>query len=125
MLLFQTMRFRLGFVSNSSAASFCIYGWTFEQLEPYGINRWEVWDLIKLLQEEYPEMHFRESSTPDSDWILGVGDSQSEFDHYYDGDWTEYESSYPKKEEMEDLDKIAAYLKWPKPELKAATWFDG
>ena len=45
------MKLRKGFVSNSSAASFCIYGWTFQKLEPFGIRRWDKFDLIKMLSE--------------------------------------------------------------------------
>ena len=121
------MKFRMGFVSNSSAASFCIYGWTFEDLEPFGVKRWEQFDILKMLDAKYPDLKssLTESSTPTSDWMIGVGNATDKLDHYYHGDWEDYRSLEPTKEEMEKLDKVAVEMGWSKPSLNSATWFDG
>jgi hypothetical protein len=122
------MKLRMGFVSNSSATSFCIYGWTFEELEPFGVKRWEQHDLLKMLDAKYPDLKssLTESQTPISDWIIGVGSATGYgFDHGYHGDWQDYKSPGPTKEQMEKLDKVAVEMGWSKPSLNSATWFDG
>ena len=109
------MKTRAGFVSNSSAMSFCIYGWTGSYTE--------MRELEQKLKETHPELGVFEFSHPDEDSIVGVGNSAYEFDHYMDEDWQEYESKPPTKEEMEALDKVAEEMGLPAPMMESCTWW--
>jgi len=122
------MKIRNGFVSNSSAASFCIYGWTDRDLK----TDWAgVMDIVRTIWNKY-NIRLVESSHPSDNVIVGVGTSEGEIDHNYcDGDggryedWEDYRSPPPTKEQMAWLDEAAKDLGLPKPHLDSATWFDG
>jgi hypothetical protein len=115
------MKLRTGFVSNSSGASFCIYGWTNEELGLSGSQVYAFLDMIQALDKSIVE-----SSHPSVDRIIGVGEIRSEVDHSYEGDdWHDYRCPEPSKKDMAKLDAIAKKLGLPKPTLQAETWYDG
>jgi hypothetical protein len=116
------MKIRVGFVSNSSAASFCIYGWTNDDL---GMNYSQSIDLANKLREKIS--FIITSPDPDSEVIVGVGHAEDEIDHWYgeDGEWEDYQCEYPDKDEMTELDTVALEFGLPKPILHQATWFNG
>jgi hypothetical protein len=109
-------------VSNSSAASFCIYGWTNDELGLSGSHQvYAFLDMIQALDKSIVE-----SSHPFVDRVIGVGEIRSEVDHGYEnGDWKDYRCPEPSKKDMQKLDMIAEKLGLPKPTIQAATWFDG
>ena len=91
-----------------------------------GVKRWEQFDTLKMLEKKYPDLKLTESTTPTSDWMIGVGSATgSGFDHCYHGRWEDYDSPAPSIEQMEKLDKVAVEMGWPKPNLSSETWFDG
>ena len=119
------MKFRNGFVSNSSSMSFCIYGWTQEDL---GFDYCEFHTWKELIKDKYPNCKFEDFNFhPTSNGgIIGVGNSAYEFDHYLDLEneiWEEHKEPPPSKKDMELLDSIAEIEKLPKPTLQEATWF--
>jgi len=121
------MKLRTGFVSNSSGASFCIYGWTNDELGLSDSQVYSFLDMIKALDKSIVE-----SSHPSADRIIGVGNKRSEVDHDYRddtvgryGDWHDYRCPEPSKKDMANLDAIAEKLGLPKPTLQVETWYDG
>ena len=116
------MKTRDGFVSNSSSASFCIYGWTDGDL---GLSEWEANDLCRWLRDILPSMI--DSPHPHAGTIIGVGNVAEEMDHGEDepGAWRDYRCDEPTKEDMAKLDEIALGLGLPKPTISSATWFNG
>ena len=127
------MKIRQGFVSNSSAASFCIYGWCESILETnpelveldYENAQYDTF-LKKLKSIKTKTNIFVEESPPDNEFIIGVGNSATDIDHnMQDGEqWSDYVSPPPSKEDMEELDRIAKILNLPKPQLYSATFWE-
>ena len=115
------MKIRYGFVSNSSATSFCIFGWNDYDLNKSNIdiyaleieikNRYNI-DLIQIHNEC-------------GDILLGLGNYDDEFDHWYGENWQEYTSEAPPVEEVNLLKKIAEEMKLPSLGYFSATWFNG
>lgn len=125
------MKIRMGFVSNSSAASFCIYGWHEEMLGD--LTCWQMYDLIKYIRNNNKDISIVDSNSQSYEMIFGVGNSETDIDHWYNEyfesgyneNWEDYKSEPPTKEEMERLDEIAKELGLPNPEIFSDTWFDG
>ena len=109
------MKYRLGFVSNSSAASFCIFGWQTSKLAE---------EQIESLREANKQLFYVED--PDEGEILGVGNSYCEIDHNCsdDEDWHDYETPPPSKEAQDELIKLAQKLGVPRPIMFSATFWD-
>ena len=111
------MKIRAGFVSNSSASSFCIYGW---------VGKYQEMTLLEeKIKAAFPDIKLIRAGHPYSDTIVGVGQFEDEVDHWYGENWEDYECDGPSKEEMEALDKIANTLELPAPMMDNATWFNG
>ncbi len=112
------MKTRSGFVSNSSSSSFCIYGWKCNDYT-------EECNLMGKLKIYFRDsMDLTSSCTPDEYSVVGVGHTNSEFDHYMD-DWEDYECEPPNSELMTELDRVAKSLGLEEPEMYRATWFNG
>jgi hypothetical protein len=117
------MKIRVGFVSNSSSCNFCIYGVRFEYSgdkyvleEPdddaYSIER----DAEHLkLNIERAEIETYWGGIKDKFYVFGVGNVESERDHF-DLDWEQHVPPEPTKEEMTKFDEL---IKSVNPELKA------
>ena len=125
------MKIRAGFVSNSSAASFCVYGWTesifatHPELIDYERTRFnDHWKIKELIDSIPHKAEIMDCNSPNNIFVIGVGCYATKVDHYID-DWESYECDCPSKKEMDELDRIAKELKLPKPEMYSATWFDG
>jgi len=136
------MKIRQGFVSNSSASSFCIYGWTDEDLkdykhipciascfvkcEKYKTEYFMANNLIKEVKDEF-SFDLIVSPSPDDNYVVGVGNFEDEIDHGLDEDedWEDYVTDEPSKEDMIKLDGIAKTLGLPSPHYYSATWFNG
>ena len=128
------MKIRTGFVSNSSASSFCIYGWTEEifkihpELQDVDAEYYESkYDKLieKLNSIKHKAKIFGQDSTPDNEFIVGVGNSGIEIDHYMlDNEyWQDYQSPEPSYDQIKELDRIAEVLGLPKPEMYRATFW--
>lgn len=100
------MKIRLGFVSNSSAASFCVFGWQVSELAE---------EQIKTLKNSCKDLFT--VWPPDGGEILGVGNEYSEIDHYCDDDWHDFEPDPPSKEAQQQLLDLAQKLGLSKPEM--------
>jgi hypothetical protein len=111
------MKIRQGFVSNSSATSFCIYGYSFDDGEEYG-RYYEIFRKANL--------PFVETYGGDDDDIIGVGTVETDIDHNMneDEDWRDYKCSDPSELDMSLLDKCAAENNLPKPQMFERTFFN-
>ena len=111
------MKHRLGFVSNSSAASFCVYGWS---------GSWTEMEALKeKINAQFPNFKLLDCAHPCDSTMLGVGNYEQDIDHWIGENWENYECPGPSKEEMEALDKIAEELGLPAPMMDSGTWFNG
>ena len=128
------MKIRIGFVSNSSAASFCIYGWTSKELENTRFKdeefKWYPYECKKFVAEIHkidPTLKITSSHTPEDYFVIGVGEAGTEIDHNmeYDQDWHDYRCPEPSISKGKRLDEVAKKLDLPQPKLYADTWFDG
>jgi len=124
------MKTRIGFVSNSSAASFCIYGWDDEYLRSATGESWNYESVIGMMEKlrSVYKIDIKDSNSPSAYVVFGVGNSYTEIDHGMDSKyecWEDYVSDPPSKEEMEKLDRIAKEMELPQPKMFSATWFDG
>ena len=96
------MKIRQGFVSNSSATSFCILGYmirTYEEAE-------EILEKMKL-----SGINAIMACSQSGDTVVGVGNHDDEIDHYMDDyeDWQDYEADGPTKEEIESIEKFGKH----------------
>jgi hypothetical protein len=114
------MKIRAGFVSNSSSASFCIYGWTNTKLD---MKCNDAYDLYRKLRMDYDKIV--ESSHPCCEMVMGVGNVHTNLYTDENEDWRDFVSDPPTEQEMAELDKIALKLNLPKPEMYSETWYDG
>ena len=122
------MKVRFGLVSNSSAMSFCIYGWTPEDLKiDETDDPWVQWNNFREnLQKKYPEFKFEDFHWhPRFEGIFGVGNSDFEFDHYLPEHeyWEDRVEDPPTIHQMRELDEIAKIEGLPRPTLQKETWF--
>ena len=114
------MKLRMGFVSNSSAASFCLYGWQTAKLSE---------EQITALREARQKDSWRSGSCLHTVWhpidreIIGIGNSYSEIDHDEEN-WQSFESPPPDKATQQQLEKLAEELQLPRPEMYADTYWD-
>ena len=106
------MKIRLGFVSNSSTSSFCLYGWykhnlTAEQIE-----------LVKAIANV-------EEFCDDSNDYIGIGNQENDLHFEDDDEAMDYECDGPSDEEMAKLDKFALEQNLPKPDMYGSTFRNG
>jgi hypothetical protein len=109
------MKFRLGFVSNSSAASFCLFGWWVSKLSEEQVEA--LWaSKHKGLFSIYH---------PDGE-LIGVGNSYSEIDHDANEweDWHDFVSPTPDKDVQQKLLELAQELQLPDPQMYSDTYWD-
>lgn len=133
------MKIRNGFVSNSSASSFTIYGWKKKDLFSYldklnlsGEN-FEDFGFIYKMEKRIKELWNGDPSdiviaeTSYGDEIIGIGTRDSEIDHSIpDGEyWEDFEFDAPSTDYQNKLKKMAEDLDLPKPSLYQETFFDG
>lgn len=131
------MKIRNGFVSNSSAASFCIYGWTEDVFkdrpdllptnEKFSDYMYVEYILQELLKTIPHELSIISSNSPNNDFVIGVGNASTDINHDM-GEfeyWEDYISDEPTQKEMEELNVLAEKLKLPLPKMYHATWYDG
>ena len=113
------MKVRLGFVSNSSACSFCVYGFVFSREERPLVE--EILKRAKAIGLDAFEMQDQNCQ-----YIVGVGNYDSDFDHDEDEDWQNYEADPPSQEEVDKFTELAKELA-PDKELDyhADTYFNG
>ena len=98
-----------------------------------GLTYWQMCDLMGYIRDNNKDVRIVDSTAPSYEMVFGVGNSETEFDHWYcerfeSGyyeDWEDYRCPSPAKSEMDKLDEIATALRLPKPMLDSATWFDG
>jgi len=108
------MKIRIGFVSNSSVCSFCIYGWSEKDLNK-GFG--EMLSFCKELSQKYKDVKMTWTSNSKDVAILGVGNIVS------DGPWDYSEKSRcPAENEKRKLEKIAKEIGLPKPKLFSETF---
>lgn len=112
------MKIRQGFISNSSSASFCIYGWTSDQLK---LSYMESLEFCNKLREKHPKIFY--FWHPTSEFIIGVGNTNEDMDHDM-CDWEDYTCHSPDPEEMKLLDQVAEEMGLPKPTMESATWYN-
>jgi hypothetical protein len=135
----KQMKIRNGFVSNSSASSFTIYGWSEDSLSANIAKLSPAFAGVAItIDEDVFEQNLEEIWTGDS-WdivskhdpdgikIIGIGQSGCEIDHYLPPgqDWEDFEYPEPTDKKKKEFDKIAKQLNLPKPKLYKRTWFDG
>jgi len=116
------MKIRIGFVSNSSSSSFCIFGWSSNDIKAIGFD--DYFDFMKAVTEKCG-LHLTSSYYEGSgEHIVGLGNTDEEFDHYME-DWMSYECDPPTVEEQILIHEIGMVFKLPKPGMYADTWFNG
>ena len=113
------MKIRTGFVSNSSSSSFYIYGWSCKTHDEKKV----LWDKLVTFKPSL-EGGLTCSYTPDGDYVVGVGNTDDEMDHYMD-DWEDYECDGPTTSQCEALDEVGKKLGLPPAETRSATWYNG
>ncbi len=131
------MKIRNGFVSNSSASSFTIYGWTEEDLSNQiakicpvfkGINiSIDEWEFVANLEEHWTGDDYAITSSDHHDEygiVYGVGKAGSEIDHYMsEGRWEDFEYPEPNEEERKKMDEMAEKINLPKPKIYKGTFW--
>ena len=132
------MKIRLGYVSNSSASSFTIYGWTETDLSEHvgkllpsfaGVSIQIDEDLFCENIEKLWDGHERDIITSrDADGynVIGLGQAGDEIDHCQsltDGRWEDFEFPEPNEEQKKKFDKLAKKMKLPKPKIYKGTFF--
>lgn len=121
------MKIRSGFVSNSSSSSFCIFGWTEEDLKRLNIN---IDELEERLLTKYPDIRFECAHPPWSDKIIGVGNREEDL-HFADewgGDDDEgFDNPVdePAEAECNKLLEIAKQEGLPNPEMFEDIYYNG
>lgn len=106
------MKVRIGFVSNSSTSSFCMYGWNKNQLTD------EQYTLIKSCDKINVEDFYASYDT-----YVGVGNQESDL-HFEDED-TDYLCDGPTLDEKIKIDELAKLYKLPEPSSYGQTWYNG
>jgi hypothetical protein len=124
------MKIRNGFVSNSSASSFCLYGWKLKPID-YAVNnsQEEYFNAVKEMSNFlshhmnvniYSFCFVDDHGKTEEYNFFGLGKQEDEIDHYLEDEcWEDYCCSEPKFTEIELLkkareefeDKFKDYLK--------------
>lgn len=133
------MKIRTGFVSNSSASSFTIYGWSEKDLAEHISTFCPAFEGTDITVED--EFFYNiQKAWEGHDWditegkdangyeIFGLGESQVDIDHNHpigNGPWEEFKYPEPSDEDKEKFNKLAEKLKLPKPKIYQRTWFNG
>ena len=111
------MKFRSGFVSNSSSCSFCLYGWK--------VKTHQDGNLLKTqLLAAAPKLDITTTYDIDNTFIVGVGTYEDNIDHYMDI-WEDYESEGPTAAQTVELDLIAKTLGLETPTIFSGNFRDG
>lgn len=130
------MKFRNGFISNSSASSFTIYGWSITDLNKHISSLCSFFKDVDIEIDEYSLINkitsFWEGSQFDicschnsyNELIVGIGQSGAEIDHY-NSDWESFEFDGPSLEKVMALDRFARVFGLPQPKLYQETFFNG
>jgi len=117
------MKIRNGFVSNSSAASFCIYGWNEEDLNK---DYYEIKALAERIGEKLGKTKIQLTSASKYEVVMGVGNVAYDFDHLEEWtyNWEQYKCDLPADEEKKKLLEIAKEMGLPKPKLFSETFWN-
>ena len=110
------MKIRIGFVSNSSSQSFCIYGWTKDILKRHGlIDRiWEISDTEKAYLEDF---------YIDYDNAIGLGNYEGDLHPEEDDDSVTVDD--PTNEQVATIDRLTEKYSLPAPEFMSGTFYNG
>ena len=131
------MKIRLGFISNSSATSFTIYGWSEQDLTAHFTSLSPVMEGVELSIDEYAFREKLDKEWGGKDWaitnsedkdgymIYGLGEYGCEIDHYFQGPgrWEDFRFPEPSDEDKKKMDEMAARLNLPEPKLYSDTFF--
>ncbi|KKM85548.1 hypothetical protein LCGC14_1287950 [marine sediment metagenome] len=132
------MKYRNGFVSNSSTTSFTIYGWSEYILGNICVERSDLfkgvtmnfeWDHLQFnIEEEYEgeewDIVIGNSNLIQGD-VIGVGYSEEEVDHEREPLKDGRYFGEPSEEKKKALDKVAEKFNLPKPQMYSKTWYNG
>ena len=112
------MKIRLEFVSNSSSSSFCIYGWSENQLKSLNLL-----DKIKEI-EKLENVVFEDIYCEFETWI-GFGNSEGDLHPDEDCDHDDILVDGPTDIEIQKLDAIVKKYNLPIPGTNSGTWYNG
>ena len=131
------MKIRLGHVSNSSASSFTIYGWTEKELSQHiGNIMPSFFDVDMFIDDETfcdnleklwdgHEWDIVADASSDGMKIFGLGEAGDEIDHNVtEGRWEDFKYPEPSDEKKKAFDEVAKKLNLPKPSIYQETFFD-
>lgn len=133
------MKIRNGFVSNSSASSFTIYGWTSSELSNHIASLCPALTGIEIIVNEYEFVRNIQNHWLGESWdivyainekdemVFGLGETEDGIDHYMTSyeRWEDYECDEPTDEQKKEFDEIVKKLNLPIPSIHKATFYNG